>query len=136
LPVPQGFGDADFRPGCNNHDICWETCNNSKAACDFAFGNDLRSACLATYGVFSLKFAACLHVANIYESGVTLFGGEPYDAAQKKDCECCFPTQIYCGCNNKCYPAADASTCAAECHISLGCAFSNICGPATLAQCP
>src|SRR4051812_36885243 len=35
--VPQGFGDASYEPACGGHDICYETCNSSKAACDTTF---------------------------------------------------------------------------------------------------
>ena len=131
---PQGFGAASFTIPCNNHDICYETCNTPKSQCDTTFGDQLVDTCIATYnGSFFLE-TVCIVVAGLYEAAVTLGGGDAYDAGQTKDCECCRPVpKVYCGCNQKCY--TNGSDCLAECHTSLGC-FTNICAPAQPGQCP
>ena len=134
FPLPQGFGSASFTTACNGHDICYETCNSPKAGCDSTFGDQMVDTCVATYNGSFLRETACIALARLYEAGVSAGGGSAYDAAQKKDCECCRPVpMVYCGCNHKCYTSA--SLCTTECHGTLGC-FSQICGPATAQQCP
>jgi hypothetical protein len=131
---PQSFGSASFTSACNNHDICYETCNTPKANCDIAFGHDLVDTCKAAYAGSPLRLAACATTAIVYQGAVTYWGADAYEAGQKKDCECCRPVpMVYCGCNHTCYTSA--SQCTTECHASLGC-FTQICGPATPEQCP
>ena len=131
---PQGFGKVSFTGPCNQHDICYETCNASKSQCDSTFGDQLVDACIAGYSGSFLSETACILTAGVFEAAVSLFGGSAYEAGQTKDCECCRPvTKIYCNCNKKCY--TDASTCTSECKASLGC-FTGICAPAQPGQCP
>jgi len=132
---PQSFGSAPFTVPCNNHDICYETCNTPKSTCDVTFGDQLVDVCIATYGGSFLMETACILVAGVYELAVTVGGGSAYEAGQTKDCECCRPVpQVWCGCNQKCYTSA--ADCTAECHGGLGCFGQTLCGPATPEQCP
>ena len=133
---PQSFGSASFTIPCNNHDICYETCNTPKSTCDSTFGNQLVDTCIATYSGSFLTETACIFVAGAYELAVTLFGGSAYDAGQTKDCECCFPVpMVYCGCTDTCYPTA-TDCFAAGCKASLSCFGKIICGPPPPGKCP
>jgi len=131
---PQGFGDVDFVPSCDQHDICYGTCGSSRLSCDTKLGQDIADACKAHYGTASpLRLAACLSTAVVYEAAVTYGGAGAWLNGQKKDCECCHPVpKIRCGCTGKCYD--DPLACVAECKASLGC-FTDICAPALAGQC-
>ncbi len=131
------WGRANFAAsGCNVHDICYETCGASKTACDTAFGEGLSDGCIAAYagtGAF-LRETGCLVVADVYHTFVTLLGADSFDAAQKKDCECCHPVvKIRCGCTGICYDSGSA--CTTACKASLGCFGPDICAPALAGQC-
>lgn len=131
---PQSFGRASFTVPCNNHDICYETCNTPKSNCDGTFGDQLVDTCIATYSGSFLMETVCIVVAGAYELAVTVGGGSAYEAGQTKDCECCQPVpHIWCQCNRTCY--TNAAQCTSECRASLGC-FTGICAPATPEQCP
>lgn len=128
---PQGFGEADYTPACNNHDVCYEMCDISKGSCDFDFLLDMRQSCRATYSWNLLYRAWCSDLALIFTAAVGLGGGDAWRAAQQKACECC--STVYCSCNQSCYD--DVNVCLDECKTSLGC-FTGICGPASAEQCP
>jgi hypothetical protein len=115
--IPQGFGDADFRNGgcpanqscgCNQHDVCYGTCNSDKSACDEAFKKDLNTSCENAYPVdprgrdacpdglcFSnnQRSAMCHNRARKYYSLVKEVGQSAYDTAQKVACQCCCNSQ-------------------------------------------
>jgi hypothetical protein len=154
--IPQGFGDADFRNGgcappavcgCNQHDVCYGTCNANKAACDSTFAQEMIKECRRKYPAtkndcpdglcFSNqdRLGICLSRARLYFRAVSGGGQGAYDDAQKEACECCeVPAGMtYCFCNKKCYP--NGTMCLAECKVSLAC-NTGICGPATPEQCP
>jgi len=132
-PIPDGFGEADFLPACNAHDICYGTCNSVKATCDTNFRAALHQACIDAYPP-GLRRSACITVADGYANAVTKYGQSAYDAAQLQDCECCRPpAQLYCACNKTCY--TDIQTCLLECHVTLGCS-TGICVPASQTICP
>jgi RHS repeat-associated protein len=44
--VPDKVPGADFTPICNAHDICYETCGNSKSDCDSQFYIDMVNTCM------------------------------------------------------------------------------------------
>ena len=142
--IPNGIAGINWKSACDHHDICYGTCNQSKAACDNRLGNEIYIACVGTYPVsggefnpfVALQQAMCNAIANTYVEGVSgKGGGDAFDTAQKEACECCFPkpAQFYCPCNNTCYN--DASVCISDCQVTLGC-FTGICAPATGSQCP
>jgi len=153
--IPQGFGAADFRNGgcelprtcgCNQHDVCYGTCNSDKSTCDNAFRKDLMNECFKKFPVtkndgcsdglcFSNqdRLGMCLSRARLYYKLVSGAGQEAYNDAQKQACQCCGPGgMLYCSCNKQCYAGQDE--CLAECKVGLGC-FTAICGPATPDQC-
>jgi hypothetical protein len=156
--IPQGYGDADFGNGgctapqtcgCNQHDVCYGTCNSNKSTCDSNFLQDMLKECHKKYPATKndgcadgLCFASidrlgmCRSRARLYWKLVSGSAGQtPYEDAQKEACECCeVPAGMaYCFCNKKCYPSG--SSCLAECKVSLAC-NTGICGPATAEQCP
>jgi hypothetical protein len=136
LPIPQGYGKADFTPGCNQHDICYEDCHRPKDACEDEFHNNLNQICAATYpGKLNALFRyGCYERAYVFYQAVSLFGGDAWVAAQQKACECCkSDDKIHCNCNKKCYNSA--IECINDCKASLEC-FTGICAPATEEQCP
>lgn len=136
--VPDTFGIADFTNGCNVHDQCYGTCNSDRLQCDADMADAMRLECTNKYGdsiAMIPLLAACYKVADNYKLAVNLFGGGPWETAQKEDCECCHPVPpqaVYCACNDTCYQ--DAQTCLGECRVTLGC-FSGICRPATAEEC-
>lgn len=155
--VPQGYGAADFRNGgcpdgqlcgCNQHDVCWGTCNANKSACDNAFHQEMRRECFRKFRVDPKRSCSdplvcdadllgiCLSRARLYFNLVSgSLGKTPFEDAQKEACQCCesSTSMVYCACNKKCYLSGTA--CLAECKAGLGC-FTGICGPATAEQCP
>jgi hypothetical protein len=116
--IPQGFDEADFANGgcsppqlcgCNQHDICYGTCNADKAACDMKFEEELEAECRREFPVIrgekcgseacmtsQDKRGICLSRAHAYVELVTGAGQSAYDNAQKQACEC-FPSYKYVG---------------------------------------
>jgi hypothetical protein len=97
--IPQGYGDANFTPGCNDHDTCYEDCNySSHAYCDSKFGNDLLDICAVSYpDINTLPRFGCYELATDFEIAVRVGGDCAWIAAQHKACECCIvglPTPI------------------------------------------
>jgi hypothetical protein len=99
---PEFFGNASFLEGCNEHDICYETCDRSKFGCDFTLYTQLVEACQAAYpGPFNiLARRACMEIASWYFGAVVVAGKDAFEKAQKKDCECCRPPRPCNGCEN------------------------------------
>ncbi|WP_368671557.1 hypothetical protein [Corallococcus carmarthensis] len=91
LPVPDSYGAADFRPGCNAHDACYGTCNNNKLICDTGMHSALEASCKSAYSNSSMAIqrSRCLKVAAVYAVSVIAGGGTAYDNAQKAACICC-----------------------------------------------
>jgi hypothetical protein len=111
IQFPGTWGNAQFTPCCNTHDICYGTCNSGKANCDSAFLTCLQDACRNAYPgsglVESAKRNACLGVANAYYQGVNHGGQSAYDSAQREACDCCPGDQPCCPqdrvmCGNTC----------------------------------
>jgi len=103
--IPNKIGpyrNVDFTPACNNHDICYDTCNTEKSTCDQNFLADLHAACATAYpgnGYFDRYMrAGCEADAYIYYVAVsqTQGGIVAYESAQKEACDCC-PTCEECG---------------------------------------
>jgi hypothetical protein len=91
--VPDSWGAANFTPGCNNHDRCYQTCNSDKNACDNALHTDLNQACNAAYpgsdARSQIKLKGCLSASSTYFFGVQKAGGSFYRADQILACDCC-----------------------------------------------
>ncbi len=134
--IPNRIGplrNVDFTPACNNHDICYDTCNSDKSVCDANFFNDLSAQCAAAYPGTSwyqtYMRTVCISVdARLYYLAVsrTATGRNAYEDAQKQACDCCPPCENcdepdFTCCNNTCIPACpdgqppDPTTC--QCNI-------------------
>ncbi len=130
--IPNRIGplrNVDFTPACNNHDICYDTCNSTKSTCDTNFFNDLSAQCAAAYPGRSwyqtYMRTVCISVdARLYYLAVsrTATGRNAYTDAQKGACDCCPGCENCDGpdftcCNNTCIPACsdgqppDPTTC-------------------------
>ena len=89
---------AYFTPACNNHDICYGTCNSNKQDCDLILEAQLRVACVEwwdslgwnKYNPIALAlFDACYAEAKVYWEAVNVAGQSAYNAAQSEACICC-----------------------------------------------
>jgi hypothetical protein len=95
--IPQGSAAASFVGPCNDHDICYETCNRDKAACDAAILEGMIASCRRAYPYPTGNSedeswgsrGTCLKRAELYGLLVRKQGQAAYDAAQKIACECC-----------------------------------------------
>ena len=96
-PLPNGFGAANFRPCCNTHDCCYDTCNGNQVSCD----NDLlacfKAACATAYPPVSgisgalqkIKYGSCISAAETGYSLVYSVGFVAFNATQRQACDCC-----------------------------------------------
>ena len=116
--IPNRVGptrNVDFTPACNNHDICYDTCNTEKSTCDQNFLADMRAACVAAYpgsGYFDRYMrTGCYADAYIYYLAVsrTSTGLDAYESAQKEACDCCAICQ-------ECGGRDDVRCCQGVCH--------------------
>jgi hypothetical protein len=83
------FKDADFRPACNAHDVCYGTCRESQARCDDRLLEDLRAICRATYAGDFDHNGVCRSQAKQYYNAVSTIGRKFYEQAQRDFCRCC-----------------------------------------------
>lgn len=42
---PIGYATSSFKPACNNHDVCYQTCKDDQLTCDIKLKNDSLAAC-------------------------------------------------------------------------------------------
>lgn len=123
--VPQSpLGVATFTKACDQHDICYGTCNSSKANCDFTFFDDMAAICHAEYPPFGGLFNAighsyCLSLAQDYTAAVMLGAGSAFQDGQSEGCDCCEDcpgSQAQCG--GKCCQAGQVCSngaCCSQC---------------------
>ncbi|XP_034246380.1 group XIIA secretory phospholipase A2 isoform X2 [Thrips palmi] len=74
---------------CNQHDICYDTCNNDKEKCDFDLRRCLYKICdnhAQTVG--SALTTVCKSVSKTLFSGTITLGCKSYLDAQKEACFC------------------------------------------------
>jgi hypothetical protein len=92
-PLPHSYGPAEFTPACNDHDICYEACDNLKATCDQIFLAAITLVCQQAFpGVLHAVDRvfcdqAVKALANLAIS--SSFGVDAYNTAQMKACQCC-----------------------------------------------
>jgi hypothetical protein len=163
--IPNKIGPSrniDFTQACNNHDICYDTCNSAKSGCDEAFLLDMSTACAAAYpgrGTYDRYMRnACVADSTLYFYAVsqTDAGTDAYESAQKLACDCCSVCQE-CGgtsdgrcCGGTCYDACpegkerDPQTCECKCASSCPpgqhqdpetCACEDLCEGVTCSEC-
>lgn len=70
---------------CDEHDKCYDTCNQEKANCDSDFKSCLTKGCKA---LKSSQREECSSAASIMYTGVAVFGCEFYLKSQKQACDC------------------------------------------------
>lgn len=123
VPVPDGFGKCNFKPWCDNHDLCYATCGANKQLCDDMLCTNLFAEC-GRCGKNLLERLACMEAAAAYCAAVTLFGQGWYDAAQERFCICCDPPTPDPGCWGPFLPspALPAAPSPAPASQSRGCA--------------
>jgi hypothetical protein len=109
------FRNVDLTQACNNHDICYDTCNSVKSTCDQNFLADLKAACATAYPgqgpLDRYMRAGCTFDAYIYYAAVsqTPTGVDAYESAQKGACDCC----ANCA---QCGGTGDERCCQGTCH--------------------
>lgn len=77
--------EFNFLAACNDHDICYGTCGNSKSECDNRFLQAMIDSCSRNKTPNS--YYACTQIAYIYYQAVNLLGGSAYLDAQDEACE-------------------------------------------------
>jgi hypothetical protein len=116
--IPNKIGptrNIDFTEACNNHDVCYDTCNSSKSGCDQGFLADMTAACADAYPGRSrynqYMRQACVTDATLYFYAVsqTSAGTDAYESAQSLACDCCSTCQ-------ECGGAGDDRCCGSICH--------------------
>jgi len=81
---PAGCVGTSFLGPCNNHDICYGTCNSNKATCDHDFLNEMLDICSS--GACSVY--GCVPAAIAYYTAVSDHGQDAYESAQLYACAC------------------------------------------------
>jgi group XII secretory phospholipase A2 precursor (PLA2G12) len=154
--LPQGFLNADFSGCCNNHDLCYSTCNASKATgCDLPFLRCMSASCVSSLGLIVVEFPEvgiqllgyCAAMADLYYAAVALGGGTPFEAAQSDACDCCPESTCPQSCAGSICGSLPACAGGGDCvcftdtegngacvHGSTPCAGAQTC--ATTADCP
>jgi RHS repeat-associated protein len=84
---PGDFYFWNFNSACRNHDRCYDICRVNKLDCDVQFYWDMHHECERLLLEPHL-YLACLDAATAYFGAVVLFGGDAFDAAQRKSCKC------------------------------------------------
>lgn len=104
--APQTYGNAKLYIGCNRHDVCYETCNAVKEACDSEFLEIMKLECRRAYPpgrqdpgrvFFKRTYDACVSFAGVYHAAVSGHGAGAYKDAQIAACECCKDLETKCG---------------------------------------
>uniref|UniRef100_A0A1B6GL72 Group XIIA secretory phospholipase A2 n=1 Tax=Cuerna arida TaxID=1464854 RepID=A0A1B6GL72_9HEMI len=75
---------------CDQHDICYGTCNRDKDECDLAFKKCLYRLCDSSkeFSKNSQKSLECKTAAKVLYSGTLMFGCKFYKTSQKEACYC------------------------------------------------
>lgn len=85
LPVT-ALPHPDFEKCCNDHDLCYDTCNADKAGCDAGFDSCLRQVCDSKVADGGRE--NCAATANLFTSMSKTLGCEPFLKSQKEACSC------------------------------------------------
>lgn len=101
IKFPEQVFLANFKAGCDGHDICYGSCTDTKTICDEALLDDLYAECMRNYpSPLSLKGNICRAAADKFYWAVDNFGNGPWIDAQKDSCMCCNPNEDACeGCS-------------------------------------
>ena len=80
--------DTSFLDACNDHDICYGTCNSFFSICNGDFGDDMDAVCEALDDHESECYDDCVWWADKYEWAVDTYGASYYNSAQVDACVC------------------------------------------------
>jgi len=80
---------------CNEHDICYGTCNNDKDKCDLEFKRCLYRICDSSKMADELEKKKCQIGAKLLYTGTTTLGCKFYQESQKQACFCPQPRGGY-----------------------------------------
>jgi len=99
-PVPNGCGVPgieiseyvsvkDMKQCCDQHDICYGTCNKDKEECDLFFKKCLYKICDRLKDkIPDVALTGCKSTAKVLFSGTMMFGCKFYKTAQEEACYC------------------------------------------------
>ena len=87
MNVDNGY---NFKPCCDRHDACYETCGMDKASCDKLFKGCMSKRCRDEHP----GDEKCASNSALYTVGVTLMGCGAYRAGQEQACLCIAPEQL------------------------------------------
>ncbi|CAL1544556.1 unnamed protein product [Lymnaea stagnalis] len=74
---------------CDDHDFCYDTCNESKESCDKSFKKCLTKVCKRIEKhVSNVGYEGCLSTADLIYAATVALGCKPYKDAQAKACIC------------------------------------------------
>lgn len=78
----------DMENCCNEHDLCYETCNNDKELCDLDFRRCLHKICdaMTTFGELGVK--GCKLASNTLFTTTVTLGCKSYLDSQTRSCYC------------------------------------------------
>ncbi|KAF2359804.1 Group XII secretory phospholipase A2 precursor, partial [Trinorchestia longiramus] len=82
LPYSQ-MGDC-----CNEHDICYDTCNSNKEVCDVKFKRCLYAICKSTGNIDMLSEKTCKASSKLLFTSTLSLGCLSFKEAQRKACKC------------------------------------------------
>ncbi|XP_061169064.1 group XIIA secretory phospholipase A2-like [Saccostrea echinata] len=74
---------------CDDHDFCYDKCNNDKEKCDNDFKTCLLNMCKKMKnGLKSDEYEGCKATAELMFTGTNMLGCNSYKEAQAKACDC------------------------------------------------
>ncbi|KAL8592683.1 hypothetical protein ACOMHN_037623 [Nucella lapillus] len=74
---------------CNEHDVCYDTCNRPKDTCDVDFKDCLTRTCKDFKKHVSRKFyEGCQSTADLMYAATMALGCKPYKDSQRDACLC------------------------------------------------
>lgn len=81
---------AEMETCCNNHDICYDSCNSDKELCDLEFKRCLYKYCDSTDKTIAgnLMVKGCKGAAKMLFTGTLTLGCKSYLDSQKRTCYC------------------------------------------------
>ncbi|XP_012252841.2 group XIIA secretory phospholipase A2 [Athalia rosae] len=82
------FTNDEIKICCDNHDICYDTCNSDKEKCDLDFKRCLYKYCDTLESTSINVMRACRAAAKLYFAGTTTFGCKSFLDSQKQACYC------------------------------------------------
>ncbi|KAL3274343.1 hypothetical protein HHI36_015741 [Cryptolaemus montrouzieri] len=91
LSIPSEFLPVtEMTKCCDQHDICYDTCNKEKELCDIEFKRCLYKYCEGyTHSIGGMStVSACKGAAKMLFTGTLTFGCKAYLDAQKEACFC------------------------------------------------